>query len=72
MFPYKGKYFIDSLVKATSLARYMLVDLSPKSDKLYSLLTIHFPGEDTVVFRPKHEEKTDGEHQTELQISNGV
>lgn len=72
VFPNKGKYFIDSLIKATSLARYLLVDLSPKSDKLYSLRTRIFPGEDTVVFRPKHEEKTDGEHQTELKISNGV
>ncbi|CAC5417051.1 unnamed protein product [Mytilus coruscus] len=72
VFPHKGKYCIDSLTKATSLARYLLVDLSPKSDKLYSLRTRIFPGEDTIVFRPKNEEKINDEHQTELKISNDI
>ncbi|CAC5417682.1 unnamed protein product [Mytilus coruscus] len=72
VFPNKGKYFTDSLTKAMSLARYMIVDLSPKSDKLYSLRTRIFPGEDMIVFRPKNEEQIAGEHQIELQIPNDI
>lgn len=55
VFPNKGNYFTDALSKAISLSRYLLVDLNPKSNKLYSLRTQIFPGEDMIVFRPKDE-----------------
>ncbi|CAC5358259.1 unnamed protein product [Mytilus coruscus] len=61
VFPHKGKYFLDSFIKAMSFSRYMMVDLNPKTEKLYSLRTRIFPGEDTIVFRPKNEEKTDND-----------
>lgn len=44
-----------------SFSRYLTVDLNPKTEKLYSLRTRIFPGEDTIIFRPKNEEKTDSD-----------
>lgn len=61
IFPHKGKYFLDSFIKAMSFSRYLTVDLNPKTEKLYSLRTRIFPGEDTIIFRPKNEEKTDSD-----------
>lgn len=58
VYPHQSKYFLDAYQKATSVPfGYLLIDLNPQSNKLYSLRTKIFPGEDTVIYRPRNEEK---------------
>lgn len=58
VFPQQSKYFFDVYQKATNLSSfgYLLVDLNSHSNKLYTLRTRIFPGEDTIVYRPSDEE----------------
>lgn len=54
LYPGKSKYFMDAFDKATSKPYgYLLVDLSPHSDKSYQLRTDILPGQVTTVFQPK-------------------
>jgi tRNA A37 threonylcarbamoyladenosine biosynthesis protein TsaE len=54
LFPGKSKYFMDAFEKATSKPYgYLLVDISPHSDKTYQLRTDILPGQVTRVFHPK-------------------
>lgn len=58
--PHQSKFFFDSYKKSTiSKYGYLLVDLNPHTDKLYSLRTRIFPEEDTIVYRPSNEGKGD-------------
>jgi hypothetical protein len=48
------EYFLDSYEKATSKNYgYLIVDVSPESEKKYQLRTAIFPEEDTIVYLPK-------------------
>ena len=54
VFPGMNKYFMDAYNKATSeLYGYLLVDLSPHSDKKYQLRSKILQGDTTTVFEPK-------------------
>lgn len=54
LFPGKSKYFMDAFEKATSKPYgYLLVDISPHSDKSYQLRTDILPGQVTRVFQLK-------------------
>lgn len=54
LFPGKSKYFMDAFEKATSKPYgYLLVDISPHSDKTYQLRTDILPGQATRVFHLK-------------------
>ena len=56
-FPQQSKYFLDVYRKAISTPYgYLLVDINLHSNKLYSLRSRIFPGEDTIVYRPSDEE----------------
>ena len=53
VFPGKTKYFMDSYAKATERRYgYLLVDLSPHSEKSYQLRSRILPGQFTTVFQP--------------------
>ena len=54
IFAGKSSYFPDAYKKAVSERYgYLLVDLNPRSDKLYQLRSRIFPGEITTVYAPK-------------------
>lgn len=54
LFPGKSKYIMDAFEKATSKPYgYLLVDISPHSDKWYQLRTDILPGQATRVFHLK-------------------
>ena len=54
IFPGQTDYFKDAYDKATGKRYgYLLVDLSPHTDKKYQLRTHIFPGEDTVIYLPR-------------------
>lgn len=54
LFPGKSKYFMDAFEKATSKPYgYLLVDISPHSDKSYQLRTDILPGQVNRVFQLK-------------------
>lgn len=56
MFPGDLKYFMDAYKKATqNKYSYLLVDVSPHSNKLYKLRTNIFPSQTLIVFRPEKE-----------------
>jgi len=71
VFPHKAKYFLDVFQKAVASSRYLFIDLNPCSNKFYSLRTRIFPGEDTIIFRPKNEDKTDDNQPTVSELSSG-
>jgi len=54
IFPGNSKYFLDAYQKAIALKpfNFLLVDLSPRSDKSYQLRTNILPGQDTIVYQP--------------------
>jgi len=54
IFPGNKKYFMSAYQAAISLKpfNFLLVDLSPRSDKSYQLRTNILPGQDTIVYQP--------------------
>lgn len=71
VFPHKAKYFLDVFQKAVASSRHLFIDLNPCSNKFYSLRTRIFPGEDTIILRPKNEYKTDDNQPTVSELSSG-
>jgi hypothetical protein len=54
IFPSKTKYFMDAYQKATSRKYgYLLIDISPHTDKTFQLRTSVLPGEMCIVYTPK-------------------
>lgn len=54
IFPGNTKYFMSAYQKAISSKpfHFLLVDLSPHTNKLYQLRTNILPGQDTIVYQP--------------------
>ena len=54
IFPSKTKYFMDAYHKATSIKYgYLLIDISPHTDKTFQLRSCVLPDEMCVVYTPK-------------------
>ena len=55
LFPGRSKILTSAFADATSLPfGYLVVDMSPDSEDTYRLRTCVFPGEDPIVYVPKH------------------
>ena len=55
LFPGRSKILTSAFAHATSLPfEYLVVDMSPHSEDTYRLRTCVFPGEDPIVYVPKH------------------
>jgi len=55
LFPGRSKILTSAFADATSLPfGYLVVDMSPHSEDTYRLRTRVFPGEDPIVYVPKH------------------
>jgi hypothetical protein len=55
LFPGRSKILTSAFADATSLPfEYLVVDMSPHSEDTYRLRTCVFPGEDPIVYVPKH------------------